>query len=246
MLIAVFSDMHGNREAFAACLAHAERAGADEQVFLGDYVGYGADPRWVIETVVRRMEAGAVAIRGNHDEGIGNRRDRFNETARVALDWTSEQLEAEHKEFLARLPLTAERHERLFVHASPFEPAAYHYVLDAEDAARGLQATPHGQSFCGHVHVPALYHLSATGKVAQFAPPAGVPVPLSTQWRWLAVLGAVGQPRDGLPAACYGVIDTVRNTVTYVRVAYDTDTAARKVRAAGLPEVLSMRLMQGF
>ncbi len=99
---------------------------------------------------------------------------------------------------------------------------------------------------CGHVHVPALYHLSATGKVARFVPVASAAVPLSPSWRWLMVLGAVGQPRDGSPAACYGVLDLSHNTITYQRVPYDTQTAARKVRAAGLPEVLAQRLLQGF
>ena len=47
MLIALFADIHGNREALTACLADAERAGAERYVFLGDLIGYGADPVWV-------------------------------------------------------------------------------------------------------------------------------------------------------------------------------------------------------
>ena len=44
MLIALLADIHGNREALTACLADAENAKADRYVFLGDLVGYGADP----------------------------------------------------------------------------------------------------------------------------------------------------------------------------------------------------------
>ena len=51
MLTALLADVHGNREALAACLEDAERAGADRHVFLGDLVGYGPDPVWVIERV---------------------------------------------------------------------------------------------------------------------------------------------------------------------------------------------------
>ena len=62
MLIALLADIHGNREALTACLADAERAGADRYVFLGDLVGYGADPVWVIDLAAEMVEAGAVDI----------------------------------------------------------------------------------------------------------------------------------------------------------------------------------------
>ena len=67
MLIALLADIHGNREALTACLADAERAGAERYVFLGDLVGYGADPAWVVDRVAEMVEAGAVAVLGNHD-----------------------------------------------------------------------------------------------------------------------------------------------------------------------------------
>jgi len=67
MRIALMSDIHANREAFAACLDHAAQNGIDRYVFLGDYAGYGADPGWVIDTVMERVAGGAVAVLGNHD-----------------------------------------------------------------------------------------------------------------------------------------------------------------------------------
>ena len=41
------------------------------------------------------------------------------------------------------------------------------------------------------------------------------------------------------------VFDTARQTLRYLRVPYDAATAARKVREAGLPEKLALRLEQG-
>ena len=46
MLVALITDIHGNREALTACLNHARRSGVGRHVFLGDYIGYGADPGW--------------------------------------------------------------------------------------------------------------------------------------------------------------------------------------------------------
>ncbi|MFL5126322.1 MAG: metallophosphoesterase family protein, partial [Microvirga sp.] len=50
MLVALLTDIHGNREALDACLENARRMGAARFVLLGDYVGYGADPAYVVDT----------------------------------------------------------------------------------------------------------------------------------------------------------------------------------------------------
>ena len=62
MWIGLLSDIHANREALEATLDHARLAGISRFVFLGDYVGYGADPGYVVDTVMREVEAGAVAL----------------------------------------------------------------------------------------------------------------------------------------------------------------------------------------
>jgi predicted phosphodiesterase len=67
VLLAVFADIHANRQAFAACLEAARAKGAERIILLGDYVGYGADPEWTVETVMGLVEEGAIAVRGNHD-----------------------------------------------------------------------------------------------------------------------------------------------------------------------------------
>ena len=73
MRIAVFADIHANRQAFAACLAQAREFGAEGTVLLGDYVGYGADPEWTVATVMELVDNGAVAVRGNHDNALVGR-----------------------------------------------------------------------------------------------------------------------------------------------------------------------------
>jgi diadenosine tetraphosphatase ApaH/serine/threonine PP2A family protein phosphatase len=60
------------------------------------------------------------------------------------------------------------------------------------------------------------------------------------------VLGAVGQPRDGNPEACYALLDEERDELTYVRVPYDAAAAAEKILDAGLPPCLAARLLQGW
>ncbi|HJV95175.1 MAG TPA: metallophosphoesterase, partial [Albitalea sp.] len=57
--------------------------------------------------------------------------------------------------------------------------------------------------------------------------------------------GSAGQPRDGNPAACYAMFDTASATLTFHRVPYDHEAAGAKIRAAGLPQSLADRLVDG-
>jgi diadenosine tetraphosphatase ApaH/serine/threonine PP2A family protein phosphatase len=250
MRIALLSDIHGNLEALMACLADANARKADRYVFLGDIVGYGADPVACLDHVREVALRGAIVVRGNHDEAVVKTDFRLNRSAQLAVDWTRSRLSADQSQYLASLPLTAMdaaiEGGCLYVHASAAMPARFPYVQTVENAQASFAATTAAITFAGHVHVPALYHQSATGKSAGFTPVSNVATPLSLRRRWLAILGAVGQPRDGNPAAAYAMFDTATSEITNVRVAYDIDRAAAKIRSAGLPDSLWKRLSDGL
>jgi len=245
MRVALLTDIHANRQAFAACLARARSEAADRFVMLGDYVGYGADPDWCVSAVMDLVTEGAIALQGNHDCAVGNPRIQLNVEAKVAMEWTRGQLGAAERKFLAELPLVFEDWGLLFVHADASRPGNWNYVVDAGDAARSIQATSAHVTFCGHVHRPALYSMSTTGKLTTFTPTSDVPIQLLQGRQWLAVLGSVGQPRDGNPAASYAMLDTTRRELTYRRVPYDVASAADRIRSQGLPTWLADRLAMG-
>ena len=245
MRIAVFADIHANRQAFAACLAQARDFRAEGIVLLGDYVGYGGDPEWTVAAVMELVDKGAVAVRGNHDNAVGDLRERLNTEATVAMEWTRGELGLAERRFLQELPLTQDADDRLYVHADASRPESWRYVTSVTDAARSIIAASARLTLCGHVHSPALYTMSATGKMTAFIPAAGAPIHLLPARRWLAVLGSVGQPRDGNPAACYAMLDTERGELTYCRAPYDVDEAAARIRSRGLPAWLADRLSMG-
>lgn len=246
MKLALITDLHANRESVGAVMAHAATQGVDRYAFLGDFVGYGADPGWVVDLVREHVARGAIAVLGNHDAAVvqGPLPTMIPE-ARQVVEWTRERLEAEQLAFLAALPMQVSDADRLFVHANAFAPAEWAYVLGRMEAVRSLQATNARFTFCGHVHDPKLFHLTGTGKIGDFVPSDGMPIPLSDQRRWLVIPGSAGQPRDGNPAACYATFDTASSTLTYFRVPYDTEAAGAKIRAAGLPQRLARRLEHG-
>ncbi len=245
MRIGIMTDIHGNREAFSACLDHARLIGVERLILLGDYVGYGADPVWTVETVARLVDEGAVALQGNHDAAIEGSDEDMNATAQEAIRWTRAQLGPDHRRFLSGLPLRHEEGSVLYVHANGYAPAEWDYMSGPLDAVRHFGRVDAHITFCGHVHISMLYHMSTTAKVGAFTPVPNTDIPLLPTRSWLAVVGAVGQPRDGIPAANYAVFDTAHQNLRFLRVPYDSAASARKVREAGLPERLALRLEQG-
>jgi diadenosine tetraphosphatase ApaH/serine/threonine PP2A family protein phosphatase len=243
--LAILADIHANRQAFAACLDAARAKGAERIICLGDIVGYGADPEWAVDQVMELAGQGALVVRGNHDNAIASTAETMNAEAQAAIEWTRGRLSAPQRKFLAELPMTLQEESRLYVHSEASNPPRWRYVRDAADAGRSLIATTAHATFCGHIHRPALYSMSATAKVTSFVPVAGVPVQFLRGRQWLAVLGAVGQPRDGNPAACFAMFDTDKNEITYCRVPYDIAAAAQKIRDNGLPPWLADRLLVG-
>jgi diadenosine tetraphosphatase ApaH/serine/threonine PP2A family protein phosphatase len=245
-LLALLADIHANREALDACLADAQTRGAMQCVFLGDLVGYGADPAYVIDLVRRKHSEGAIVIQGNHDAAIAEDSGSMNGSARAAIDWTRGKLDKDQRAFLAALPLTVERDDFLLVHADASAPARWIYVTNAFEAQRAMRATPKPLTICGHIHRPQLYRSSVFGPPKAETPTANIPIAIEGRRKWLAVVGAVGQPRDGNPTAAYALYDTASRKLTFRRVPYDIDTAAGKIRAAGLPDVLATRLFAGL
>ena len=245
MRLAVITDIHGNREAFAAVLADVAALGCERIAMLGDIVGYGPDPEWCVDKAMGLAAAGAVCLQGNHDAAIALGGEGMSRTARAAIDWTRARLNAGQRGFLAGLPLTAALGEVLLSHASAEVPGEWIYVTSPVRAVGALRAAGARVLMCGHVHVPALYAADRAGAVREQRVRIGVALPLISSRRWLVVVGAVGQPRDGNPAAGWAMYDDVAGELTFRRVPYDCGTTALKVRAAGLPEALALRLVSG-
>jgi len=249
MRIALLSDIHANRQAFQACLAAADAAGAEQFVVLGDIVGYGADPAWCVEQVQRLQERGAVVVQGNHDAAVAaaTTSPHMQSAAGQAVNWTRTQLDESQRHWLGHLPLECTDEDRYYVHADASAPERWLYVEDRDDARVHFSACTARLSFCGHVHRPALYgRVSGEYRVNRFAPTTDYPLPLLPRRQWLTVLGSVGQPRDGDPTAAWCLLDTARDELRFLRTPYDIDAAMAAIRTAGLPDVLAQRLAGGY
>ena len=246
MRLALLTDLHANREAVEAVLEHAAGQRIDRYALLGDFVGYGADPGWVVDVVRNLVARGAIAVQGNHDRAVvEGASPQMRPEPRYVIEWTRSQLDESQLRFLAELPMRVSFNGLLFVHANAWAPDGWEYVQGRSEAVRSIHAARERITFCGHMHEPKLYHLAPTGKAGDFVPTSGMPIPLPPSRQWLVIPGSAGQPRDGDPAACYAVYDSDAGEVTYWRVPYDTETAGAKIRAANLPQRLASRLADG-
>lgn len=245
MKLAVLTDIHANREALTAVLADVAARGCDRIAVLGDVVGYGPDPVWCADRVAALMAEGAICVLGNHDEAALGRGGPMNANAQRAIDWTRKQLGPDQLAFLQSLPLTVTLDDLFLVHASAQAPGDWIYITSDLKAVGAFRATRSRLILVGHVHVPMLVSQDLSGVVREQRVKPGQPVPLIRSRRWLAVVGSVGQPRDRNPAAGYAIYDSALNELTFRKVPYDCAETARKVRAAGLPEALALRLLSG-
>jgi diadenosine tetraphosphatase ApaH/serine/threonine PP2A family protein phosphatase len=240
MRIAVISDIHANIPALDAVLADLDGS-FDGLWATGDIVGYGAEP----DAVVARLRAAdAVAVRGNHDHvAVGNPgADWFNPTARAAIQWTATTIRPDTRDWLAGLPEERDVSGWRLVHGSPRQPL-WEYIVDAGVAAEVMREVPIEVGVFGHTHLPAAF-VEEGGRVRSLPVGDDLNVELGER-RALLNPGSVGQPRDGDPRASYLVIDTVEKRATWHRVPYDIETAAARIRDAGLPDWLASRLSSG-
>lgn len=252
MRLALLSDVHANRQALQACLAHAREQGVTQWAFLGDLVGYGADPAAVLDEVMALAAQGAWVLKGNHDDMALTPPPAQGREATVGgqgAQWTHDQLSVAHRDFLRALPMTFSLEGLLLVHASADRPEAWRYV-DSERAAGHCLDTAVAQNMgshvmVGHVHHQALYYPGAGRLLMKFDPQPGVAVPVSPHRPLVACVGSCGQPRDGDPRAMYALYDRAARKLTFHRVAYNHAAAAAAIRQAGLPEFFAQRLECG-
>ena len=149
-------------EALSAVLADAASEGALELLCLGDLVGYGADPIACVERVGERASA---MVAGNHEHGALGLLDLrwFNPWARAAAEWTGEQLDQGHRDYLAGLPLIRAFEDATLVHSSPRNPEEWEYLVTAEEGLQVFGDFATRLCFIGHSHLPGVWSVGSGG-----------------------------------------------------------------------------------
>jgi putative phosphoesterase len=236
MRLGLISDVHGNKPALETVLE--DMPDVDRIYHCGDVVGYNPFPGEILE-IFDSMDI--ESIQGNHDRKISGDVDEMGNLpprtvtdseaidtsdpgtfARLAGQWTNDQLTAAELQFLAALPAekTIEKDTVKLVHGAPNEqdtrllPEEYTPALLDEE-----QVLVHG-----HTHVQDAERFEN---------------------RWIVNPGSVGQPRDGDPKAAYAVLDLDTMDVELRRVEYPIQTVIDAIRETSLPDQLCLWLEHG-
>ena len=241
----ILSDIHANKEAFAAVNAHVKRKPWDKVVFLGDLVGYGANPNQTVD-MMRQMRP-FIGIRGNHDKvcaGIENG-EMFNRIALQAAMWTRNKLTPSNLKWLQALPQGPMEVDGAFAisHGTPIDEDAY--IFGEIEALNVFRQTDYEICFFGHSHFPVIFALTPDAITTILTVAPSFRFKLVPGTRYLINPGSVGQPRDGNPLASFAIYDSDARAVTIHRVAYPLASAQRKILDAGLPRPLADRLAIG-
>src|SRR5271165_365216 len=241
-MVAAFGDVHSNLEALQAVLADMERLGLQRRVCLGDTVGYAANPAQCLEAV---MSLGCPVLKGNHDDLTADDGvlSEMRDVAQIGIEFSRRKLMPEQRRYLVGLPLVISEGDCQFVHASLDAPGEWLYVVREPDARAHFRAQTHSICFCGHTHVPRVWHRSSVGEITTWRGEGRIELP--NGGKTLINAGSVGQPRDLCPDACYVIFDSQARKVEFRRVAYDLQKTKRKILRAKLPRFAAQRLSLG-
>ncbi len=246
MRYALLSDIHGNRPALDAVLAHiAAEAAVDATYHLGDLVGYGPWPNEVITTL---RDAKIPGVAGNYDSTVATRykhcgcrseNARQEELAHRSFSWTLAHVSEESRRFLHTLPFRLDIRPLGGHRAGPtirllHGGAQLNTVYVTEDRpddflskmSGALGAKP-GDAICfGHTHIP--WQRAVDGVL-------------------FVNTGSVGRPKDGDPRAGYVVLEIGESGLSaqFVRVEYDVEEAAQAIDASELPNEFAAFLRTG-
>lgn len=243
MKYAIISDVHSNLEAFQKVIDEVKKDKVDKYLFVGDIVGYGANPCECIEELKKLK---CVAVAGNHDYGAVELSsiDNFNSYAKEAIQWTMNKLSKKDKEFLQKLPLVQTIDNITLVHSTLQNPEKWEYVRSTFQAHKSIEIQKTSLLFAGHSHVPITFCEQSEIKGSiKFS--KEIRIKIEDGYKYFINVGSVGQPRDGNPKACYAIYDKDNKIVEIRRMEYDIKKAQEKILEAGLPNRLAERLEFG-
>ena len=235
--VVVMSDIHGNLAALKTVLQDAATRNVDGYACLGDVVGYGPHPGECLDLL---RELDCRILQGNHEAALLNEptAGRFNEFARLAIEYSRGVIKEEQYEFLKTLEPTMVIGEEIQLsHGSPEDRDEYLIFLPQIEGM--LNHARYWLTFCGHSHLQFVHD----GSRFSAGPVEGMH--LEYDRRYLINPGSVGQPRDRDTRSAYCVVDTSEALLDQIRLEYDIEETIAAYQEAGLPEYSWRRLRDG-
>ncbi|WP_312654447.1 metallophosphoesterase family protein [Proteiniclasticum sp.] len=243
----ILSDIHSNIQALNKVVDNEKY---DRIIFLGDIIGYGADPFLCYK---KFLELGGESAMGNHEYGVLNPLSlmNFSENARLGVLHTIKNLPEEYVNHMRNLPEYIQLDDCIFCHSMLDQPLDFSYVFPEDKDSIFLLASYRRMSelgakimFTGHTHKPCIFKMTGNEGV-EIYPSKDGDIYLDDKL-YIINVGSVGQSRNSIPKAHYAVYDTDERKVSFKSVDYNIREAAGRIEEEGLPELLAKRLYLGI
>jgi predicted phosphodiesterase len=240
MRLAVFSDTHGNYDAFEQVLRDIDRSAVDKVISLGDNIGYGPEP----DRVIKKLKTLKIpSVLGNHEVAVEDDEylNWFNPAARKSLIKTRKMLsKASLRHILQFMPYIKSNDCR-FVHGFPPDSSLiYMFQVSESRKQEVFEEMTERLCFIGHTHT--LEVMGYAEKEIQYQDlPEGF-LHLDPEKKYIINIGSVGQPRDSSNHAKYVIWDSAQDSLELRFVEYDIASVVKKIKAAGLPKEHAERL----
>lgn len=243
----ILSDIHSNLQAFNKVLDSEK---TDEILFLGDVIGYGADPYLCYKLF---LELGGAGVIGNHEYGVIKPFSliNFSENARLGVQYAMKTLPQEYLDHMKNLPESLQMDDFILCHSMLGHALEFPYVFpENKDSVYLRESFEHMKRrgvrvmFTGHTHKPCIFKYKQDETIEMYDSQNG-DIYLDDNL-YIINVGSVGQSRNSIPKAHYIVYDTFERKVSFRAVDYNIREAAKRIEEAGLPEFLAKRLFLGI
>lgn len=242
----ILSDVHANYQALSKVLQNETY---DEVLYIGDLIGYAADPYLCYKTF---LETGGVGVMGNHEYGTlhPDVLGRFSENARKGILHTIKSIPPEYLTHMVTLPEVLAIDNFVLCHAMLGNPLSFQYVFPENkessyllESFQKMKEKDHQVMFTGHTHKPCIFKEKEDKTIEMYLAHDG-DLYLDDA-RYVINAGSVGQSRNGVPKAHYVLYDPQKKKVSFRSMDYDVKKAAERIFQEGLPEFSGQRLYLG-
>lgn len=246
--IGVFSDVHGNFEALKAVMKKIKKLEPEKIIYLGDAIGYGADPVKCWERISAECD---VVLKGNHEAMAVEEIDdsKCSELGQISSSWTKRQIEKRELDKMKGLPETFRFENMLFCHSGCTKSGKWKYYNESENLVKEFADQNANVIFTAHTHRPRIVITDKDNNIIydRYIKKRKTIFHIDlSHYRVIVNTGSVGQQRDCRTDASFVILSVNESMaeVRFSRIGYNRILAYLKIVYCGAGKKIANYLIR--